>query len=125
MDKNDLIYRNDLLAAYDAAHKGPPGGARKLIEEAPSVYEKYSFDEYAIKELRACVLLPKYILTNDVIARLKLCEKLALTLLESEVLEIEKAPDSSMFGPDQSMVYSAKVLVAVPQRRRDRDDATD
>lgn len=37
MDKNDLIYRNDLLAAYDAAHKGPPGGARKLMEEAPAV----------------------------------------------------------------------------------------
>ena len=37
MDKNDLIYRNDLLAAYDAAHKGPPGGARKLIAEAPAI----------------------------------------------------------------------------------------
>jgi hypothetical protein len=24
-----------LLEAYDKAHKGPPGGARKLIEEAP------------------------------------------------------------------------------------------
>ena len=37
MDKNDLIYRNDLLAAYDAAHKGPPGGARKLIVEALAI----------------------------------------------------------------------------------------
>lgn len=26
-----------MLAAYDAAHVGPPGGARKLIEEAPAV----------------------------------------------------------------------------------------
>lgn len=33
--KEDLISRSALLAAYDAAHKGPPGGARKLIEEAP------------------------------------------------------------------------------------------
>lgn len=32
-----LIKRETLLAAYDAAHKGPPGGARKLIEEAPEV----------------------------------------------------------------------------------------
>lgn len=32
---NDLISRSALLAAYDKAHKGPPGGARKLIEEAP------------------------------------------------------------------------------------------
>lgn len=37
MQKDDLVYRNDLLAAYDAAHKGPPGGARKLMEEAPGV----------------------------------------------------------------------------------------
>ena len=34
---DDLIYRDKLLAAYDAAHKGPPGGARKLIVEAPAV----------------------------------------------------------------------------------------
>lgn len=32
---NDLISRKKLLEAYDKAHKGPPGGARKLIEEAP------------------------------------------------------------------------------------------
>ena len=37
MQKRDLIYRDDLIAAYDAAHKGPPGGARKLVEEAPAV----------------------------------------------------------------------------------------
>ena len=32
---NDLISRSALLAAYDKAHQGPPGGARKLIEDAP------------------------------------------------------------------------------------------
>ena len=32
---DDLISRKDLLASYDKAHQGPPGGARKLIEEAP------------------------------------------------------------------------------------------
>ena len=31
----DLISRSALLAAYDKAHQGPPGGARKLIEAAP------------------------------------------------------------------------------------------
>ena len=36
----DTISRSALLAAYDAAHKGPPGGARKLIEEAPAVVLK-------------------------------------------------------------------------------------
>lgn len=34
---NDLVRREALLKAYDAAHVGPPGGARKLIEEAPAV----------------------------------------------------------------------------------------
>ena len=34
---NDCISRSALLAAYDAAHVGPPGGARKLIEEAPAI----------------------------------------------------------------------------------------
>ena len=37
MKDDDLIRRGDLIAAYDAAHKGPPGGARKLMEEAPAV----------------------------------------------------------------------------------------
>lgn len=37
MPNNDLISREALLAAYDAAHKGPPGGARKLIQEAPAI----------------------------------------------------------------------------------------
>ena len=32
-----LIDADALLEAYDKAHKGPPGGARKLIEEAPEV----------------------------------------------------------------------------------------
>lgn len=34
---NDLISRKALIEAYDKAHKGPPGGARKLMEEAPGV----------------------------------------------------------------------------------------
>ena len=32
---DDLISRSWLLSEYDKRHKGPPGGARKLIEEAP------------------------------------------------------------------------------------------
>ena len=35
--REDLIQRGALLDAYDAAHKGPPGGARKLIATAPAV----------------------------------------------------------------------------------------
>lgn len=32
-----LINREALLAEYDKAHVGPPGGARKLMEDAPAV----------------------------------------------------------------------------------------
>ena len=34
---NDLISRSALLAEYDRQHEGPPGRARKLIEDAPAI----------------------------------------------------------------------------------------
>ena len=37
---NDLISRHWCLAEYDKRHQGPPGGARKIIEEAPTVQER-------------------------------------------------------------------------------------
>ena len=36
----DTISRQALLAEYDRVHVGPPGGARKLIEDAPEVKPK-------------------------------------------------------------------------------------
>ena len=43
---HDLISRKALLAEYDRVHIGPPGGARKLMEDAPAVnavpIEKYN-----------------------------------------------------------------------------------
>ena len=33
---DEYIEREALLAAYDAAHEGEPGRARKLIEDAPA-----------------------------------------------------------------------------------------
>ena len=33
----EYIEREALIAAYDKAHKGSPGGARKLMEDAPAV----------------------------------------------------------------------------------------
>lgn len=33
---NDYISRQYLLDEYDRQHKGPPGGARKIIVEAPA-----------------------------------------------------------------------------------------
>lgn len=35
--ESDLISRAALLAEYDQVHVGAPGGARKLIAEAPAV----------------------------------------------------------------------------------------
>lgn len=34
----DMISRSSLLAKYDKEHEGPPGRARKLIEEEPPVH---------------------------------------------------------------------------------------
>lgn len=34
---DELIRRSALLEEYDKHHVGPPGGARKLIKEAPAV----------------------------------------------------------------------------------------
>lgn len=33
---DDLISRKALIAEYDRVHIGPPGGARKLMEDAPA-----------------------------------------------------------------------------------------
>ena len=35
----DLVDRSELLAEYDRQHKGPAGGARKIMEMAPTVIE--------------------------------------------------------------------------------------
>lgn len=34
---SDLVSREWLFEEYDKQHEGPPGGARKIIEEAPAV----------------------------------------------------------------------------------------
>jgi len=34
---DDLISRAYVLAEYDRQHQGPPGGARKIMAEAPAV----------------------------------------------------------------------------------------
>ena len=34
---DELIFKQVLLAEYDKHYVGPPGGARKLIKEAPAV----------------------------------------------------------------------------------------
>lgn len=36
----ELIDRAALIAEYDRVHIGEPGGARKLIEEAPTIEER-------------------------------------------------------------------------------------
>lgn len=34
--KDEYVNRQYLLAEYDRQHQGPPGGARKIIEDAPA-----------------------------------------------------------------------------------------
>lgn len=41
-----MIDADALLRAYDEAHEGPPGKARKLIEDAPTVVEWVSVGEH-------------------------------------------------------------------------------
>ena len=36
---SDLVDRNKLLAEYDRQHKGPAGGARRIMEQAEAVIE--------------------------------------------------------------------------------------
>ena len=36
---HDLVDREELLAEYDRQHVGPPGGARKIMEQAAAVIE--------------------------------------------------------------------------------------
>jgi hypothetical protein len=35
----DLVDREELLAEYDRQHVGPPGGARRIMEQAAAVIE--------------------------------------------------------------------------------------
>ena len=42
---NDLISRKALIAEYDRVHIGPPGGARKLMEDAPAVQQWIPVEE--------------------------------------------------------------------------------
>jgi hypothetical protein len=48
----DLISRSALLAAYDKAPQGPPGGARKLIEDAPEALVRCKDCKYAVLTIR-------------------------------------------------------------------------
>lgn len=60
----EYIEREALLAAYDKAHKGPPGEARKLIEEAPAVKILFVCDRRACE--RCMPLKPGFRHTYDV-----------------------------------------------------------
>ncbi len=60
----EYIEREALLAAYDKAHKGPPGEARKLIEEAPAVKVRFVCDRRACE--RCTPLKPGCRHTSDV-----------------------------------------------------------
>ena len=64
---NDCVSRKWLLDKYDEQHEGPPGKARKLIEEAPSkpVILAEGLTDGAIRLIRYC---PKII--NELASKL-------------------------------------------------------
>ena len=48
IDTDDIVSRKGLLEEYDRQHVGPPGGARKIIEKAPSAIEGEKADSQSI-----------------------------------------------------------------------------
>lgn len=48
VDADDIVSRKGLLEEYDRQHVGPPGGARKIIEKAPSAIEGEKADSQSI-----------------------------------------------------------------------------
>lgn len=55
LNHGDLIDRNEVLHAYDREHKGPPGRARKIIEDATAIINADSSDGHvddAQKEIK-------------------------------------------------------------------------
>ena len=58
----DYISREWLLAEYDRRHKGPPGGARAMIEEAPAEdVVSWEFLERYADYFCAIVSMPEFI----------------------------------------------------------------
>lgn len=58
--ESDMISRSALLAEYDRVHVGEPGGARKLMEEAPAV------DAVEVVRCKDCVYWrDRHVLTPD------------------------------------------------------------
>lgn len=74
---NDLISRSVLLEAYDAAHKGPPGGERELIQEAPGVGGWMSVDDKLPAVGAQCLVVhePVYLNETDV----TICRKIMIS----------------------------------------------
>lgn len=70
---NDLISRKALIAEYDRVHIGPPGGARKLMEDAPAVQQWIPVTERLPEEEDAdehdCVLVHTSNRDNLIVAR--------------------------------------------------------
>lgn len=109
MQNDDLISRSALLAAYDAAHKGPPGGARRLIEEAPTVAIDPGIE---IRRMGFDCIMQNPVDEEDM--RMQICEQIANALSKSDALTIEAAPH----GPFHTF-YKARIRVAVPRRHID------
>ena len=61
---SDLISRKALIAEYDRVHIGPPGGARKLMEDAPTVDAVEVVHGRWVDEFGGKYANPKYICSH-------------------------------------------------------------
>lgn len=61
----DLVSRQYLLQEYDRQRKGPPGGARKIIEEAPAAHPAGKKLEDVCEELKRLLTQPNVITCKD------------------------------------------------------------
>lgn len=74
-----MIDADALLRAYDEAHEGPPGKARKLIEDAPTVNGLVSRDA-VLEEIDDTTAVSCYLTVAEVMAamdvKLRIREKI-------------------------------------------------
>ena len=111
-----LIERERLLAEYDKAHVGPPGGARKLIEEAPevkpSVVAEIKIDNDALQRMvdEAVEQIRAELFGNS--------EQLD-TISRQAVLELPRNVERTFFGEVISETVDVKLIKALPSAQDD------
>ena len=86
---NDIVSRQWLLDEYDRRHEGPPGGARKIIEEAPAATLcGYSLDYLLII---AKLMASANVTPEVMVSTIKDVEEMARMVIEMARKQVEEA----------------------------------